>query len=132
MRSGSDGRPRRPYNGNRPFRPQQRAPQHNQAFDSSGPGGRIRGNARQIFERYVALARESAIGGDPVAAENLYQHAEHYFRLSNANHEGNQSERSPRPSMPDDVVMDEPQPEASDTDTDRAHPSWENDQSSFN
>jgi hypothetical protein len=29
----------------------------------------------------VALAREATLNGDPVEAENFYQHAEHYFRV---------------------------------------------------
>src|SRR3954451_20101024 len=68
-----------------PFQPQQqRTPQRNQTFDSNGPSMKIRGSAHQIFDRYVGLAREAAIGGDPIAAENFYQHAEHYFRINNA------------------------------------------------
>ena len=31
-------------------------------------------------ERYMALARDAAARGDTIEAENLYQHAEHYFR----------------------------------------------------
>ena len=83
MRSGSDQRPRGRYNGNQPFEQQPRAPQRNQTVDSNGRNTKIRGSARQIFERY-ALAREAAIGGDRIAAENFYQHAEHYFRIANA------------------------------------------------
>src|SRR5690242_694685 len=64
--SGSDQRPRGRYNGNRPFKQQKRTP--NQNFDSNGPNGKVRGNAHQIFERYVGFAREAAIGGDPIAA----------------------------------------------------------------
>lgn len=56
----------------------------NQVFDSNGPDGRIRGNAHQVMERYLALARDASSQGDRVAAENYYQHAEHYFRLLNA------------------------------------------------
>jgi Domain of unknown function (DUF4167) len=33
------------------------------------------------YERYLALARAEAQSGNAVAAENYYQHAEHYFRL---------------------------------------------------
>ena len=65
-------------------------PHRIQTFDSNGPNVKIRGNAYQVFERYVALAREAASSGDRIAAENLYQHAEHYFRIMNANGEGNQ------------------------------------------
>jgi hypothetical protein len=37
-----------------------------------------------MFERYAALAREAAASGDRIAAENLYQHAEHYLHIMNA------------------------------------------------
>ncbi len=37
-------------------------------------------NARKSYERYLALARAEAQAGDLISAENLYQHAEHYFR----------------------------------------------------
>jgi len=50
---------------------------------ATAPDVRVRGTAQQIFERYVALAREAATSGDRIAAENYYQHAGHYFRISN-------------------------------------------------
>ena len=75
-----------------------------QTFDSNGPNVKIRGNAYQVFERYLALAREAQASGDRVAAENLYQHAEHYFRIMNAQGEG-QNQGQPRPSTPADVEM---------------------------
>jgi hypothetical protein len=76
------------HNGRRP-------PQHHnpnipiraQTFDSSGPEVRIRGNAYQVLEKYLALARDAQSSGDRIAAENFYQHAEHYFRLINASGE---------------------------------------------
>jgi hypothetical protein len=37
-------------------------------------------SAQRSYERYVALAQAQAQAGDLVAAENYYQHAEHYFR----------------------------------------------------
>jgi hypothetical protein len=37
-------------------------------------------DARRSYERYLALAQAQAQSGDVVAAENYYQHAEHYFR----------------------------------------------------
>jgi len=37
-------------------------------------------NARRNYERYLELARAEAVAGNPVGAENYYQHAEHYFR----------------------------------------------------
>ena len=53
----------------------------NQIFDSNGPGARVRGNSSQIYEKYQQLARDASSSGDRVAAENYYQHAEHYFRM---------------------------------------------------
>jgi Domain of unknown function (DUF4167) len=38
-------------------------------------------NAQRNYERYLALAQAEAQAGDSVAAENYYQHAEHYFRV---------------------------------------------------
>ena len=35
---------------------------------------------KQSYERYLELARAEAQNGNAVAAENYYQHAEHYFR----------------------------------------------------
>ena len=85
-------------------------PHRIQTFDSNGPNVKIRGNAYQVFERYVSLAREAAAGGDRIAAENLYQHAEHYFRIMNANGEGSQH-GVPRPTTPADFEMGGPEPE---------------------
>lgn len=85
--------------GNRP-----RMPHRIQTFDSNGPNVKIRGNAYQVFERYVALAREAASSGDRIAAENLYQHAEHYFRVMNANGDA-YSQGQPRPMTPADTEM---------------------------
>lgn len=64
-----------------------------QVFDSNGPEGRIRGNAHQVMEKYLALARDASSQGDRVAAENFYQHAEHYFRLINAYNQNNGQKR---------------------------------------
>jgi len=37
-------------------------------------------NAQQNYERYLALARAQVMAGDHIAAENYFQHAEHYLR----------------------------------------------------
>jgi hypothetical protein len=50
-------------------------------YESNGPDVKIRGTANHVAEKYVQLARDAQSSGDPVAAENYYQHAEHYFRL---------------------------------------------------
>ena len=42
-------------------------------------------NAQRNYERYLALARAEAQSGNTVAAENYYQHAEHYFRTMSSN-----------------------------------------------
>src|SRR5579863_312322 len=91
-----------PYhnNQNRGPRPQHRS----QTFDSNGPNVKIRGNAYQVFERYLALAREAQTSGDRIAAESFYQHAEHYFRVMNAQGEG-QGFGQPRPMTPADLEM---------------------------
>ena len=79
-------------------------PHRIQTFDSNGPNVKIRGNAYQVFERYVALAREAAASGDRIAAENLYQHAEHYFRVMNANGDANAHD-APRTVTPTNIEV---------------------------
>jgi hypothetical protein len=37
-------------------------------------------NAKRKYERYLELAQAEAQAGDRIAAENYYQHAEHYYR----------------------------------------------------
>src|SRR5487761_953175 len=49
--------------------------------ESNGPDVKIRGTASHVAEKYLQLARDAQSSGDPIAAENYYQHAEHYFRL---------------------------------------------------
>jgi hypothetical protein len=50
-------------------------------YESNGPDIKIRGTPSHIAEKYLQLARDAQSSGDPVAAENYFQHAEHYFRL---------------------------------------------------
>jgi hypothetical protein len=69
-------------------KPHPHMPVRSQTFDSSGPDVRIRGNAYQVLEKYLALARDATAAGDRIAAENFYQHAEHYYRTINANNDG--------------------------------------------
>jgi Domain of unknown function (DUF4167) len=38
-------------------------------------------NARNKYERYTTLAKDAARRGETIEAENLYQHAGHYFRM---------------------------------------------------
>jgi|SRR5579883_236117 hypothetical protein len=111
MRPGQNKRNRgRNNNPNNPNNNRPRMPHRMQTFDSSGPNVKIRGNAYQVFERYVAMAREAASAGDRIAAENFYQHAEHYFRIMNANGDGHHN-AVPRPMTPADTEMAGPEPE---------------------
>ena len=83
-----------------------RPPHRSQTFDSNGPNVKIRGNAYQVYERYLALAREAQSSGDRIASENFYQHAEHYFRIMNADGNGQGQQLSPpRPTTPADTEM---------------------------
>ncbi|GLK51252.1 DUF4167 domain-containing protein [Maricaulis virginensis] len=56
----------------------------NRSYESNGPEVKIRGNASQIYDKYLQLARDASSAGDRVRAENLYQHAEHYYRILQA------------------------------------------------
>lgn len=114
MRPGPNKRSRGRNNGNNPHHNRPRMPHRIQTFDSNGPNVKIRGNAYQVFERYVALAREAAASGDRIAAENLYQHAEHYFRVMNAANDG-QQHRAPRPTTPADLPTEVSGEETSET-----------------
>ena len=71
-------------------------------FESNGPDIKIRGTASHVAEKYVQLARDARSSGDPVAAENYYQHAEHYFRLIAAAQEQFR-QNQPQPRNIDDV-----------------------------
>lgn len=54
----------------------------------NGPNNRPKiGNAQQIFDKYISLARDAMTSGDRVMAESFYQHAEHYLRLINEQRE---------------------------------------------
>ena len=83
-------------------------------FESNGPDVKIRGNPSHIAEKYVQLARDAQSSGDPVAAENYYQHAEHYNRLIAAaqeqfrqqNPQFNRPETDMRSDMRDDTFSD--------------------------
>jgi len=87
-------------------------PIKNQTFDSNGPEVRVRGNAHQVLEKYLALARDAQSAGDRIAAENYFQHAEHYFRIINANGEGNGRNRQQGRPESGDQSQPEDQPPA--------------------
>ena len=79
-------------------------------FESNGPDIKIRGTASHVAEKYVQLARDARSSGDPVASENYYQHAEHYFRLiAAAQEQFRQNQPQPRTEneMPSEDSEDE-------------------------
>ena len=53
----------------------------NRSYESNGPDVKVRGTPHHIAEKYQQLARDATSAGDRVAAENYYQHAEHYLRI---------------------------------------------------
>jgi hypothetical protein len=78
----------KPKTGSRHLRDRNRkphVPSRNRAFSRNGTEVQVRGNANQLLEKYLALARDAQAAGDRIAAENYSQHAEHYFRTINAN-----------------------------------------------
>jgi len=104
MRQGQNSKRSRGRSGGR----RNTSPRH-QSFDSNGPSIRIRGNAHQVYEKYIQLARDANTAGDRVAAENMYQHAEHYFRIMNVDdgdsqqrgqNRGNDSDQRPHQRNP--------------------------------
>jgi Domain of unknown function (DUF4167) len=107
MRQGPNNRRSRGRGSRRPH-----ASPRQQTYDSAGPDIRIRGNAYQVLEKYLAMARDAASAGDRIAAENFYQHAEHYYRIINANGGGDQGGQNgrhrplPRPDGQDVVAFD--------------------------
>jgi hypothetical protein len=78
-------------------------------MESSGPeGGKVRGPAAMIHERYLQLARDASSSGDRVLSENFLQHADHYFRLW----------RSTQPATPPPQQMNERYDEGAEGDED--------------
>lgn len=79
MRPGQNRRMRGRNNNNNGNR---KAPNPLQrSYESNGPDVKVRGTAQNIAEKYLQLARDAQSSGDPVAAENYFQHAEHYYRI---------------------------------------------------
>ncbi len=64
------------------------APRKGGKGSNSGPGNRsnepkVRGNPKQLLEKYKNQAREAKQAGDRVQAEYFYQFADHYQRVLN-------------------------------------------------
>ena len=72
----------------------------NQSFESNGPEVKVRGNAQQVVEKYLTLARDASSAGDRINSESYYQFADHYYRVMNAN-AANEQQRQLQNSTPD-------------------------------
>ncbi|MCJ2070247.1 DUF4167 domain-containing protein [Methylobacterium sp. J-030] len=78
------------------------------SYESNGPDVKIRGTAQHIADKYAQLARDALAAGDPVAAENYFQHGEHYFRIvSGAQEQTRPANTGGYASRPFDDEMDE-------------------------
>ena len=99
---------------------QPNVPNRNTSYESNGPDVKLRGNAQQLNEKYLALAHDAAAAGERITAEAYTQFADHYFRLHQAaidaaeerkaQHAAQTAERQPRAEaqpQPEDA----PQPE---------------------
>ena len=102
MRQGSHSKRLRGRGGRKNTNPR------SQNFESNGPEVKVRGNAQQVVEKYLTLARDASLAGDRVASESYFQHAEHYFRVMTANgmHENREPQQINTPAE-----FDAPQPE---------------------
>lgn len=65
----------------------------NRIYESNGPDVKVRGTANHVAEKYIALARDAQVSGDPVSSENYLQHAEHYLRIIAAAQAQNQPQQ---------------------------------------
>ena len=107
MKQGSNGRRSRRGGGKRNPR--------SQNFDSNGPDVRVRGNAQQVLDRYLTLARDAHAAGDRISSENYFQHAEHYYRILHANDDDRRdNDPRSRPSQPADTAFDTDTPQPGD------------------
>ena len=109
MRNGQNNKRMRNRNNNNNNNNRRGQNPMTRVFESNGPDIKIRGTASHIAEKYLQLARDARSSGDPVAAENYYQHAEHYFRLiAAAQEQFRQNQPQPRP---DEVISEDSEDE---------------------
>ena len=104
MRNGQNNKRMRGRNNNGGGHNNNRRGQNpmTRVYESNGPDIKIRGTASHVAEKYVQLARDARSSGDPIAAENYYQHAEHYFRLiAAAQEQFRQNQPQPQPRLDD-------------------------------
>ncbi len=106
MKHGSNQRRGRPRgNGGKRHSSSSR----NSSLESNGPEGKVRGSAQQILEKYLSLARDATSAGEHIAAEGLYQYAEHYHRVLNVDGANNQNrDRQQHNSRENSTSNDQP------------------------
>ena len=89
---------RPPNNNSRRRRNNNRRPngRGNGNLDSSGPSVKVRGSVRQVYDKYLLLARDAKSSGDNILSESYFQHAEHYawILIENGKFEINSSSNS--------------------------------------
>lgn len=106
MKQGSNNRrPRSRGNG-------KRHSVRGQNFESNGPNVKVRGTAQQVLEKYLALARDASSSGDRIMAEAYFQHAEHYYRILNADGEQRNNNRNNNNRNRQQQAQETPEPEA--------------------
>ena len=68
--------------------------------ESNGPSIKVRGSSKQVYEKYLSLARDARSSGDAVLQESYSQHAEHYARLliESGKFESNDNNSNSKPS----------------------------------
>lgn len=96
---GGNGGRRNNNGGNRP-----------KSVESNGPNVKVRGNASQVLEKYLSLARDAASSSDRIAAENYYQHAEHYYRVLHAAEERREALKANKPGNGSEPTGTEAEP----------------------
>jgi hypothetical protein len=107
MRNGQNNKRMRNRNNNNNNNNRRGQNPMTRVFESNGPDIKIRGTASHVAEKYVQLARDARSSGDPVAAENYYQHAEHYFRLIAAAQEQFRQNQPQQPRPDSEMVSEE-------------------------
>jgi hypothetical protein len=97
---------------------QPNVPNRNTSYESNGPEVKLRGNAQQLNEKYLALAHDAAAAGERITAEAYTQFADHYYRLHQAaidaaeERKTQHAERQSRSGGPQPVVEEQPSVEA--------------------
>jgi hypothetical protein len=82
----------------------------NRNYESNGPDLKVRGNAQSIYEKYQSLAQDALSSGELITAENYLQHAEHYYRIVQANQPVRQEEDASAENGQQTITQDTVEP----------------------